>query len=113
MVVSGERRNEIAFAVPNHMARCCPSFLLSLVATLAAAPGVACSAMAQPAESEVVSVESLLKEGWQIAGYSGTADGWSAFILFRHPSEPYLVQCRAGYDVTREKRVQTNCYRLR
>lgn len=69
--------------------------------------------MAQPAESEVVSVESLLKEGWQIAGYSGTADGWSAFILFRHPSEPYLVQCRAGYDVMREKRVQTNCYRLR
>jgi hypothetical protein len=113
MVVSGERRNDIAFAVPNPMAHCCPRPLLYLVATLAAAPLVASSTTAQPAESEVVSVESLLKEGWQIAGYSGTADGWSAFILFRHPSEPHLVQCRAGYDVTREKRVQTNCYRLR
>jgi hypothetical protein len=113
MVVSGERRYAIAFAVLDHMAHCCPKFLLTLVGALVAVPVVACSAMAQPAESEVVSVESLLKEGWQIAGYSGTADGWSAFILFRHPSEPYLVQCRAGYDVTREKRVQTNCYRLR
>lgn len=60
-----------------------------------------------------MSIESLLKAGWQIAGYTGTDDGWSAFILFRHPNEPYLVQCRAGYDVMREKRVQTNCYKLR
>ncbi len=57
-------------------------------------------------------MESLLKEGWQIAGYTGADDGYSAFILLRHPNQNHLVQCRAGYDVTREKRVQTNCYKL-
>jgi hypothetical protein len=62
---------------------------------------------------QAVTIESLLKSGWQIAGYSDTADGWSAFILFRHPEQSYLVQCRAGYDVMREKRVRTNCYELR
>jgi hypothetical protein len=60
-----------------------------------------------------VTIEGLLKSGWQIAGYSDTADGWSAFILLRHPEQSYLVQCRAGYDVMREKRVRTNCYELR
>jgi hypothetical protein len=68
---------------------------------------------AQPADAQAVTVESLLQSGWQIAGYSDTADGWSAFILFRHPNQSYLVQCRAGYDVMREKRVRTNCYELR
>ena len=62
---------------------------------------------------QAVTIESLLKSGWQIAGYSDTADGWSAFILFRHPERSYLVQCRAGYDVMRAKRVRTNCYELR
>ena len=57
--------------------------------------------------------ESLLKSGWEIAGYTGAVDNWSTFILFRHPTETHLIQCRAGYDVTREQRVQTNCYRLR
>lgn len=73
------------------------------------------SAVAQTPDpdTQVVTIESLLKSGWQIAGYSDTADGWSAFILFRHPERSYLVQCRAGYDVMREKRVRTNCYELR
>jgi hypothetical protein len=70
-------------------------------------------AQAPEPDPQAVTVESLLKSGWQIAGYSDTADGWSAFILFRHPEQPYLVQCRAGYDVMREKRVRTNCYELR
>ena len=70
--------------------------------------------LAQTPDSEDrPSIESLLKDGWQIAGYTGADDGWSAFILLRHPNQQHLVQCRAGYDVTREKRVQTNCYRLR
>ena len=51
--------------------------------------------------------------GWQIAGYTGADDGWAAFILFRHPNQQHLVRCHAGYDVPREKRVQTNCYKLR
>ena len=60
-----------------------------------------------------LAIEDLLKSGWQIAGYTGAVDNWSTFILLRHPSETHLIQCRAGYDVTREPRVQTNCYRLR
>ena len=87
--------------------------LLALAVVALNGPGtVPC--LAQPAESDDrPTIEALLKDGWQIAGYTGADDGWSAFILLRHPNQQHLVQCRAGYDVTREKRVQTNCYRLR
>jgi hypothetical protein len=64
-------------------------------------------------EEEKISIESLLKGGWQIAGYTSTVDDRSTFILFRHPSQSYLVQCRSGYDVTRSPRVYSNCYQLR
>jgi hypothetical protein len=37
----------------------------------------------------------------KIAGYSQATDNRSTFILFRHPEQIYLVQCRAGYDTTR------------
>jgi hypothetical protein len=47
------------------------------------------------------SISTMLKEGWQIAGYSQATDNRSTFILFRHPDQTYLVQCRAGYDATR------------
>lgn len=60
-----------------------------------------------------IAVGELLKAGWQIAGYTSTVDNRSTFILFRHPQERYLVQCRSGYDVTREPRVFSNCYALR
>jgi hypothetical protein len=59
-----------------------------------------------------IAIESLLKGGWQIAGYTSTLDDRSAFILFRHPDETYLVQCRASYDVTRTPPVTPNCYKL-
>ena len=62
------------------------------------------SVLAQtPNSDDRPTIENLLKDGWQIAGYTGADDGWSAFILLRHPNQHYLVQCRAGYDVTREK----------
>jgi hypothetical protein len=67
----------------------------------------------EPDSAGKLTVESLMQNGWQIAGYTGAEDGWSAFILFRHPSQQYLVQCRAGYDVLRQKRVTINCYELR
>ncbi len=70
------------------------------------------AAAAQEAGGKLA-IEDLLKAGWQIAGFTGAVDNWSTFILLRHPSETHLIQCRAGYDVTREPRVQTNCYRLR
>jgi hypothetical protein len=64
------------------------------------------------APEETITIATLLKGGWQIAGYTSTTDGRSAFILFRHPDEPYLVQCRASYDVTRTPNVTLNCYKL-
>jgi hypothetical protein len=79
---------------------------VAFVATLASPVG------AQEPEAKIT-IESLLQSGWQIAGYTGAVDNWSTFILLRHPSETYLIQCRAGYDVTRQPRVQTNCYQLR
>ncbi len=82
---------------------------------VAAAAAVLACLLALPAaaeENEKVTIEGLLKAGWQIAGYTSTLDERSAFILFKHPSETYLVQCRAGYDVTRTPRVFSNCYEL-
>ena len=67
--------------------------------------------VAQPLE-EKVAIEQLLRSGWQIAGYS-TADNRSALVLFKHPSETYLVQCHTGNDVTRTPRVHVNCYAVR
>ena len=64
------------------------------------------------ATEENISIETLLKAGWQIAGYTSTLDSRSAFILFRHPDETYLVQCRASYDVTRTPPAHSNCYKL-
>ena len=64
------------------------------------------------APEEHIAIGVLLSGGWQIAGYTSTLDGRSAFILFRHPDEAYLVQCRASYDVTRTPPVTSNCYKL-
>ena len=64
------------------------------------------------APKENIAVETLLKGGWQVAGYTSTLDDRSAFILFRHPDETHLVQCRPSYDVTRTPPVTSNCYKL-
>ena len=57
-------------------------------------------------------IGELLKTGWQIAGYSQAFDNRSTFILFRHPEQTYLVQCRVGYDVTRTPSTYSICYKL-
>jgi hypothetical protein len=85
----------------------------------------ACPVHVFAAPEETITIATLLKGGWQIAGYTSTLDSRSAFILFRHPEEPYLVQCRASYDVTRylvqcrasydvtrTPPVTSNCYKL-
>jgi hypothetical protein len=82
-------------------------------ALLGAAALAALGPVSVAAEDETITIESLLKGGWTIAGYTSSVDNRSAFILFKHPGESYLVQCRAGYDVTREPRVFSNCYKLR
>jgi hypothetical protein len=70
------------------------------------------SVAASSAADESPTIEQLLKGGWQIAGYSQAADNRSTFILFRHPDESYLVQCRVGYDVTRNPSTYSICYGL-
>jgi len=58
------------------------------------------------------SISALLKQGLQIAGFSQALDNRSTFILFRHPDQAYLVQCRAGYDANRNPPTYSFCYRL-
>ena len=82
------------------------------VAAGAATLAILAAASSATAEQNIA-IEELLRTGWQIAGYTSTFDNRSAFILFRHPDETYLVQCRAGYDVTRTPRTFSNCYELR
>ena len=77
------------------------SVTLALTATIASAA------------DDKPSIEELLKTGWQIAGYSQAFDNRSTFILFRNPDQPYLVQCRVGYDVTRTPSAYSLCYKLR
>ena len=86
------------------------AILLLIAWTLMAAAAHPVSA--EPTDEDFT-IEGLLKGGWQIAGYTGAMDNWSTFILFRHPDQPYLVQCRSGYDVTRQQRTQSHCYELR
>ena len=73
---------------------------------------LACSTPVAAAEP-ALSVERLLREGWEIAGYTGTFDNRSSLLLFRNKDREYLVQCSVLYDVTRNPRVVLNCYELR
>jgi len=75
---------------------------LSLMVPLIAAPCAAETAEDEP------TIESLLRSGWQIAGYTGAVDNWSSV-----PASGYLVQCRTGYDATREPHIKPHCYKLR
>ena len=71
-------------------------------------------AIAAPAQAQpVLTVEKLLEEGWEIAGYAGTFDNRSSLLLFRHKEKTWLVQCSVLYDVTRVPRLVTNCYEVR
>jgi hypothetical protein len=66
-------------------------------------------AAAEPA----LSIERLLSEGWEIAGYASGYDNRTSLILFRHAGTSALVQCGVLYDVTRSPRTIINCYELR
>jgi len=59
-----------------------------------------------------ITIERLLEDGWDIAGYTGTFDNRSSLMLFRHKDKKYLVQCSVLYDVTRIPRTNVNCYEL-
>jgi hypothetical protein len=60
-----------------------------------------------------LSIERLLSEGWEIAGYASGYDNRTSLILFRHPGRNALAQCGILYDVTRNPRTVVNCYELR
>jgi hypothetical protein len=60
-----------------------------------------------------LTIERLIGEGWEIAGYTSGYDNRSSLILFRHKDKTYLVQCSTLYDVTRNPRTNVNCYELR
>jgi hypothetical protein len=85
--------------------RCDMRRCLAAVLGLAGCPSMAA---AQP----TLTIERLLGDGWDIAGYVGTADNRSTVMLFRHKDRKYLVQCSVLYDVTRAQRTLVNCYEL-
>lgn len=64
------------------------------------------------AAEPALTVERLLADGWEIAGYTGTFDNRSSLMLFRHKDRNYLVQCSVLFDVTRNPRTNINCYEL-
>ena len=60
-----------------------------------------------------LTIEQLLAQGWEIAGYASGYDNRTSLILFRHMGVNALVQCGILYDVTRAQRTVVNCYELR
>jgi hypothetical protein len=64
-----------------------------------------------------LTVEQLLTDGWEIAGYTASSALSVSFILFKHKDRNSLVQCSVLYDVTRSQkageRVVSNCYEIR
>lgn len=69
-----------------------------------------CPAIADPPP---LTIEQLLAQGWEIAGYASGYDNRTSLILFRHAGANALVQCGVLYDVTRNPRTIVNCYELR
>jgi hypothetical protein len=99
---------------------------LHLAAGAAALPAVSRFAWAQAlflammlaasslAAAEIpLTIDQLLAQGWEIAGYASGYDNRTSLILFRHPGVNVLVQCGILYDVTRAQRTIVNCYELR
>ena len=58
------------------------------------------------------SVEKLLQDGWEVAGYVSAWENRS-LILFKHKDHRYLVQCSILIDVLRTPRMVTTCYEIR
>ena len=71
-------------------------------------------AAAQVAAAEPpLTIDKLLADGWEIAGYASGYDNRTSLILFRHKDRNDLVQCGILFDVTRNPRTIINCYELR
>jgi hypothetical protein len=66
------------------------------------------AALAEP----LLTIERLLGEGWEIAGFASGYDNRTSLFLFRHKDTNALVQCGVLYDVTRNPHTIINCYEL-
>ena len=80
------------------------SFALAMLLAASAGEG----ALAQSATS----VEKLVQDGWEVAGYVSAWENRS-LILFKHKDHRYLVQCSILIDVLRTPRMVTTCYEIR
>ena len=60
-----------------------------------------------------LTIDQLLAQGWEIAGYASGYDNRTSLLLFRHAGVNALVQCGVAYDVTRSPRTIVNCYELK
>jgi len=60
-----------------------------------------------------LTIDKLLTQGWEIAGYASGYDNRTSLILFRRSGVNVLVQCGILYDVARTPRTVVNCYELR
>ena len=70
-------------------------------------------AAAAAAAETPLTIDQLLAQGWEIAGYASGYDNRTSLILFRHPGINALVQCGILYDLTRVPRTVVNCYEPR
>jgi len=64
-------------------------------------------------EPTPLTIDQLLGQGWEIAGYASGYDNRTSLILFRRPGINALVQCSVLYDVTRNPRTIVNCYEVK
>jgi hypothetical protein len=80
------------------------------VAALALALCAGCAGQVSAQSS--VSIEKLLTDGWEIAGYVSAWENRS-LILFKHKDHKYLVQCSILIDVLRSPRQVIYCYEIR
>ena len=71
------------------------------------------AASAQAQAQAPTTVDQLLSQAWEIAGYTTAGDNRASLILFRHPGVDSLVQCSVHYDPTRKPFAVVNCYELR
>ena len=85
------------------------SLLRALACATLVAPALVARAMAQQPS---VTIEKLLGEGWEVAGYIAAWEN-RTLILFKHKEHNYLVQCSVLIDVMRNPRLVTACYELR
>jgi hypothetical protein len=72
-----------------------------------------CAFGAAVAAEPPLTIEGLIAQGWELAGYASGYDNRTSLLLFRHSGVNALVQCGVLFDVTRNPHTLINCYELR